>query len=37
MFENKTAKEPIRWEKNEHFMAHDNEPYPRYRSLYVFN
>ena len=37
MFENKTAKEPIRREKNDHFVAHDNEPYPWHRSLYVFN
>ena len=27
MFENKTAKEPIRREKIDHFVAQDNEPY----------
>ena len=37
MFENKTAKEPIRGEKNDHFVARDNEPYLWHRSLYVFN
>ena len=37
MFKNKTAKEPIRREKNDHFVAHNNEPYPWLRSLYVFN
>ena len=35
MFENKTAKEPIRLEKIDHFAAQDNEPYPWHRSLYV--
>ena len=37
MFENKTAKEPIRLEKIDHFAAQDNEPYPWHRSLYVCN
>ena len=37
LFENKMAKEPIRWEKNYRYVAHDNEPYPWHRSLYVFN
>ena len=37
MFENKMAKEPIRWDKNDHYVAHDNELYPWQRSLYVFN
>ena len=37
MFENKTAKEPIRREKNDLIVAQDNEPYPWHRSLYVCN
>ena len=37
MFENKKAKEPKGLVKNDYFMAHDNEPYPWHRSLYVFN
>ena len=37
MFDNKTAKEPIRWARNNNFVAYDNEPYPWLRSIYVFN
>ena len=36
MFANKTAKEPIHREKDDHFVAHDNESYPWHRNLYVF-